>query len=90
MTTNHRVKEKVKLASSVQRLALSLSEVEQRIGVSRYTLRRMTIAGTLKAVRFGRRIVIPAAELEKVLTAKKVGGPNKLRRRARPLAPAEV
>jgi excisionase family DNA binding protein len=68
MKKNNRAKEKQKQASPVQRLALSLSEVEERTGVSRYTLRRMTIAGTLKAVRFGRRIVIPSSELEKLLS----------------------
>jgi excisionase family DNA binding protein len=67
MRKSHNAKEKRKQAAPVPRLALSLAEAEERTGVSRYTLRRMTIAGTLKAARFGRRIVIPAAELEKLL-----------------------
>ena len=61
------MKKKQNHVAQVPRVALSLAEVEERTGVSRYTLRRMTIAGTLRVVRFGRRIVIPTAELEKLL-----------------------
>jgi excisionase family DNA binding protein len=67
MKKKRNAKEKQKQAAPIPRLGLSLAEAEESTGVSRYTLRRMTIAGTLKAARFGRRIVIPAAELEKLL-----------------------
>jgi excisionase family DNA binding protein len=67
MKKNTNTKGKAEQSAPVPRLGLSLAEAEERTGVSRYTLRRMVIAGTLKAARFGRRIVIPAAELENLL-----------------------
>jgi excisionase family DNA binding protein len=67
MKKNANMKGKAGQSAQVPRLALSLAEAEERTGVSRYTLRRMIVAGTLKAARFGRRIVIPAAELENLL-----------------------
>jgi excisionase family DNA binding protein len=69
MKKSNRTKEKQKQAAPAPRIGLSLAEAEARTGVSRYTLRRMITAGTLKAARFGRRIVISTAELETLLNA---------------------
>jgi excisionase family DNA binding protein len=74
MKRNRKAKEKQKQVTPVPRLALSLAEAEEATGVSRFTLRRMTIAGTLKAVRFRRRILIPTRELENLLKPAAVAG----------------
>jgi excisionase family DNA binding protein len=65
--------------SAPARLALSIAEVAERTGVSGYTLRRMTKAGTLRVVRFGRRILIPTTELENLLRPTSVAGGNDTR-----------
>jgi excisionase family DNA binding protein len=62
-----KAKEKRRNVAPLTRRALSMDEVEETTGVSRYTLRRMIDAGTLKAAFFGRRIVIPTKELENLL-----------------------
>jgi excisionase family DNA binding protein len=72
-------KGKRKQVAPVPRLALSLAEAEESTGVSRCTLRRMTKAGTLRAVRFGRRILIPTRELENLLKPASLAGGNDAR-----------
>jgi excisionase family DNA binding protein len=67
MKKKRRSKEKQKQGTSVPRLGLSLAEAAERTGVSRYTLRRMIDDGTLAAANFRNRIVIPAAEIERLL-----------------------
>lgn len=75
---SRKTKEKAE-RSAPTRLALSIAEVAERTGVSGYTLRRMTKAGTLKVVRFGRRILIPTKELENLLKPVGVAGGNDAR-----------
>jgi excisionase family DNA binding protein len=79
MKKRNGAKGKLKQVAAVPRLALSLAEAEQSTGVSRYTLRRMTKSGTLKAVRFRRRILIPTKELENLLKPASVAGTNDAR-----------
>jgi excisionase family DNA binding protein len=74
MKKKRSAKERRKQGVQVPRLGLSLAEAAERTGVSRYTLRRMIDAGTLKAARFRRRIVVPAAEIENLLRPATVSG----------------
>jgi excisionase family DNA binding protein len=69
-----KTKERRTRSGSSPRLGLSLAEAAERTGVSQYTLRRMAKAGTLKAARFGRRIIIPAAEIENLLRPSAAAG----------------
>tara|TARA_R110000850_G_scaffold218852_3_gene344441 strand:+ start:29317 stop:29673 length:357 start_codon:yes stop_codon:yes gene_type:complete len=43
---------------------LSVSEVSQLIGVSRWTIQRMIKRGQLKAARFGRKQIITRSQIE--------------------------
>jgi excisionase family DNA binding protein len=79
MKKSRKTREKAE-RSAPTRLALSIAEVAERTGVSGYTLRRMTKAGTLRVVRFGRRILIPTRELENLLKPASVAGGNDGRR----------
>ena len=49
------------------RLAFSRDEVARRLGVSRDSVIRAIAKGKIKIVRFGRRVLIPASELERIL-----------------------
>jgi excisionase family DNA binding protein len=51
-----------------QKLAYSLAEAEALSGLSRSTLYRMMAAGALKTVQRGRRRLVPAEELTRILT----------------------
>jgi excisionase family DNA binding protein len=50
------------------RLAYSIAESEALIGLSRSTIYRMIEAGTLNTVLHGRRRLVPARELERILS----------------------
>ncbi len=52
-----------------EKLAYSLTEAAELLGVSRSTLHRAVRAGAVPHVRIGRRIVIPAKALEDWLSA---------------------
>lgn len=45
----------------------SVSYASKRLGVSPFTVRRLIDAGALKAVHVGARVLIPAAEIERVI-----------------------
>jgi excisionase family DNA binding protein len=49
------------------RLAYSISEVETMLGLSRSSLYRLITAGKLRTVLHGRRRLIPARELDRLL-----------------------
>ena len=51
----------------MDKLAVSLNEAEKLTSISRFTLRRQIKSGALKCARVGRRLVIPLAELEKLI-----------------------
>jgi excisionase family DNA binding protein len=51
----------------MEKLSVSLAEAETLTSVSRFTLRRQIKRGVLKVTRVGRRIVIPLAELKKLV-----------------------
>jgi excisionase family DNA binding protein len=46
---------------------LSIEAGADRIGVSTFTVRRLMKAGAIKFVRVGRRILIPQAEVERIV-----------------------
>jgi excisionase family DNA binding protein len=74
MKKNSKTSRQKTQAAPGKKLGLSLAEAEERVGVSRYTLRRMIGAGTLKGVRFRRRIIVPIAELENLMKPGSVAG----------------
>jgi excisionase family DNA binding protein len=49
------------------RLAYSRDEMAQVLGVSRESVVRAIAKGKIKIVRFGRRVLIPATELQRLL-----------------------
>jgi excisionase family DNA binding protein len=44
-----------------------VDESSRRIGVSQFTTRRLIKSGHLKAVRVGKRLLIPESEIERVI-----------------------
>jgi len=59
------VEEKVK--AQVPKLALGIREFSQRMSVSDDHTRRQLAAGKLKGVHFGKRILIPISEVDRIL-----------------------
>lgn len=53
-----------------ERLALSLAEVAEALGVSLSTLKREVARGELRVTRIGRRVVVRITELETYLQGK--------------------
>jgi len=49
------------------RLAFSRDEVAKQLGVSRDSVIRAIAKGKIKIIRFGRRILIPKDEVERIL-----------------------
>jgi len=49
------------------RAAFGVGEVAKALGVSKFSVIRRIKDGTLKAVPFGRRLLIPASELARLL-----------------------
>jgi len=54
----------------MQKIAVSLTEAAELTSISKYTISRQIKRGALRVVRIGRRLVIPIAELEKLLQSK--------------------
>jgi excisionase family DNA binding protein len=48
-------------------MALSYDETAEALGLSRSTVKQLVSSGRLPAVRVGRRVLIPAAEIERFL-----------------------
>ena len=51
----------------MERLSLSLSEAAEALSVSTFTLRRQIKKGAIQTARVGRRVVIPLAELKRLV-----------------------
>jgi excisionase family DNA binding protein len=47
----------------------SVEETSRRLAVSSFTVRRLVKAGQVRAVRVGRRLLIPGSEIERVVTS---------------------
>jgi excisionase family DNA binding protein len=45
----------------------SIDETSERIGVSPFTTRRLIKAKQLRAVRVGKRVLVPQSEIERVI-----------------------
>jgi excisionase family DNA binding protein len=54
-----------------ERVCFSRDEVARRLGVSRDSVVRAIAKGKIKVVRFGRRILVPASELERLIAEAK-------------------
>lgn len=52
------------------RLAFSRDELARKLGVSRDSVIRAIAKGTIKVVRFGRRVLIPKSEVDRLLEAR--------------------
>lgn len=52
-----------------ERAAIGVDEFASAIGVSKFTVHRRIKDGSLRTVRFGRRVLIPASELARLLQA---------------------
>lgn len=50
--------------------AISRNEAAHRLGVHRATVSRAIERGELHAVRFGRRVLIPVSEIERILASR--------------------
>lgn len=50
-----------------KRAALSKAEFAARLGVSKDSVNRAILKGRVKVVRFGRRVLIPVSELQRVM-----------------------
>ncbi len=55
-------------------LAVSIEDAARAVGVSASTVRRMIIGGQVAATRIGRRQVIPAEELRRLVEQGTEGG----------------
>jgi len=47
----------------------SVQETSRRLAVSSYTVRRLVKAGHVRAVRVGKRLLIPGSEIERIITS---------------------
>lgn len=56
-------------ARSVKADYLGVAEAEAQTGVSRWTWRRWAYDGRIASVKLGKRLLIPAAEIERLVTA---------------------
>jgi excisionase family DNA binding protein len=52
------------------RLSFSKQEVARRLGVSKDSVDRAIRRGEIKAIRFGRRVLIPKSSLDRLLEAR--------------------
>jgi excisionase family DNA binding protein len=55
------------MAETQERLQ-SVEEVSKRLSVSTFTTRRLIKAKQLRAVRVGKRVLVPQSEIERVIT----------------------
>jgi excisionase family DNA binding protein len=53
--------------TQVQEQLRSVEETSKRISVSTFTTRRMIKAGTLHAVRVGKRVLVPESEIARII-----------------------
>jgi excisionase family DNA binding protein len=56
------------------KLSVGLQEAQEMTGISHFTFRRMVKQGKIRAARVGRRVLIPVAELERLVKAGAVSG----------------
>ena len=54
---------------STERVALSVEEAAERLGVSRSLIWKMVNQGTIRTVRAGHRVLVPVSAVEEFLSA---------------------
>jgi excisionase family DNA binding protein len=59
---------------AMTKLSVGLQEAQEMTGISHFTFRRMVKNRKIKAVRVGRRLLIPVSELEKLVKPGTVSG----------------
>jgi excisionase family DNA binding protein len=47
----------------------SIEETSRRLAVSSFTVRRLVKAGQVRAVRVGKRLLIPGSEIERIIAS---------------------
>ena len=55
------------MSETQTKLASSISETAEKLGVSRDSVIRAIQRGDLKAIRFGKRVLVPTSELKRIL-----------------------
>jgi excisionase family DNA binding protein len=65
------------------KLSVGLEQAEEMTGISHHTFRKLVRKGKIKAARVGRRIVIPIAELERLVKPADISG-SKRNEKGRP------
>jgi len=55
------------LESNMDKLTLSVQEAAQALGIHKNTLQKLINQGSIRVVRLGRRVLIPTAELRRLL-----------------------
>jgi len=55
------------IEQKVSRTAFGFGDAAQSLGLHPDTLRRKAAAGELKTIRIGRRVLIPASEMQRIL-----------------------
>jgi len=55
------------MSETQTKLASSVNEAAEKLSVSRDSVVRAIQRGDLKAIRFGKRVLIPASELKRIL-----------------------
>jgi excisionase family DNA binding protein len=53
-----------------ERMGYRMEEVAAALQIHVHTIRRMIDSGSIKTVRFGRNVIIPKSEMERLLTPK--------------------
>lgn len=64
------------------KLTVGLQEAQEMTGISHFTFRRMVRLGKISSVRVGRRVLIPVAEIEKLVKPSAAAGAGKSARRS--------
>jgi hypothetical protein len=60
---------------NLEKFSYTLEEAELATGISRWTWRRMALKNLIQFARCGKRVVIPASELRRVVAAGAISGP---------------
>jgi excisionase family DNA binding protein len=68
----------MKTMSDEKRLAYPLKQGAAMVGIATFTLRRMALNGQIKFARVGRKILIPATELERICAPGADSGPTRV------------
>ena len=68
-----------------ERRSYTMEEAARALSISDSTVRRMVRSGAIRSVRIGKRMVVPASEVTRLLTPKPIPQRNKAPKRVAPL-----